>query len=364
MLPTMSLGGGAVAAIDLALAMSRLPETEVRFCVLGPPANLAPERAAHLETRYLGVTSVSRIRGLLLATRSLSALVKEWSVNIIHTHLLPADLVGALAASIANVRHFAHLRDTRDSLTSARLPDRIRRALHRLACSIARTDFVAVSNDAGEYNRRALDIDLSRLHVVVDGIDTSRIPDLPTASRSGPRFRVGCAGRFVLEKGHGYVISALAELTRAEHEVEFHLAGSGSLETALREQAERLGVGDRFTIVHNVEDMASFYRSLDAFILPSTGTEGLPLVVMEAMAAGCPVIATDTTGINDVIRHDANGLVVRAGSATDIADAVLSLMQDDAMRTRLAEAGRQAVRAHHTIERVACETRALYEKAV
>lgn len=349
--------------MDLAHAMSRLPSLDVRFCVLGPRPGNEPVRARRLGVSYLEVDEpASSVRGLLRAARLLRRRLKEWSVDVVHSHLLPADLVAALAASFSKVRHFAHIRDLSASLVSGRLQDRIRRQIHRATYSVAGTRFVAVSHDAADYNGRALKIEPSRMHVVVDGIDLARIPDNRPANRATGRFRVGCAGRLVREKGHAFVIAAIAEIARTGRDVEFHLAGSGSLEADLRRQAQELGVATRVNILREVDDMAGFYRSLDAFILPTLATEGLPLVVMEAMAAGCAVISTKTTGISDIITHEREGLLVEARSSSAIAHAILCLMRDDDFRSRLARAGEQRVRADHTIERVAHEIGGLYEQ--
>lgn len=360
-LPSMTFGGGALAAAELANAMAETSGLDVRLCVLAERPAKEPSWAKPLGIKYLDLPSPARrSANLIRCVRGLRHYLAELSPDIVHSHLLPADLVAACATMACRARHFAHLRDTREWLYSDRPQDRVRLLLYKTAFRFAGTHFVAVSNDAADYNQKAFGVVPDRMHVVIDGIDFARLKASPPAASAA--FHVGCAGRFVAEKGHAYVIEALAQSVRAGHDVKLTLAGSGRLEAHLKHLAEEQRVADRVTILQDVDDMGAFYSSLDAFILPSLATEGLPRVVMEAMALARPVIATRTTGMSDIIEPDAHGILVDPSNAGQIAEAIDRLIRDVAFCRQIGEAGARRVLSQFQIARVAREVAALYDR--
>jgi glycosyltransferase involved in cell wall biosynthesis len=106
--------------------------------------------------------------------------------------------------------------------------------------------------------------------------------------------------------------------------------------------------------------MPSFYRSLDAFVLSSKDCEGLPLVILEALAAGCPVVSTNVAGAGEVITDGVTGLLVESGDVTGMAIAMRRIAHDPILARRIGHAGRDRVLNHFTVERVARDVMQLY----
>jgi len=221
---------------------------------------------------------------------------------------------------------------------------------------------VAVSQAAKNYTARYLDIPKRDIRVILNGI----LPDRVVSERpreqtcEGGCHMIGAAGRLSSEKGHAVLIDAAALLVAEGHELRLMIAGSGSLESALRDRAGERGLGDRGHLAGEVEDMAECYRSHDLFVLPSLSSEGLPRVVLEAMAAGCPVIASNCAGIREVIRSDEDGLVVPAGDASALAAAILHLIKDRDLLAARGRSGIQRARKEFHVSRVADEVEDLY----
>lgn len=180
---------------------------------------------------------------------------------------------------------------------------------------------------------------------IPNGIDTERLQGTvtPVVSRAG-QMRIACVARLSEEKGVDVLIHAM----RAVPHATLDIVGTGPQEGFLHkiileiEQAEHQT--GRIRIVSHVEDLAAFYRSLDAFVLPSTENDPFGLVVGEAMALGVPTVVTDQCGIAGYLQNGRDALVVPAGSVDALAKA-LSSLGDSALHASLATAGPTRVAA-------------------
>jgi len=171
---------------------------------------------------------------------------------------------------------------------------------------------------------------------------------LLTVSRIDPR------------KGLRVLPEAVAALVAAGHDVTLDLVGPtiGQIGDEERDriasEARRLNVGERVTIKGPVplDQLMPLYQQYDAFVLPTQPGEGIPRVLLEAMAAGLPVVTTNVSGIASLIRHEENGLLMADSSAGAVAAAVRRLVAEPALRQRLIAGGYETARAH-TLERQA-----------
>lgn len=169
--------------------------------------------------------------------------------------------------------------------------------------------------------------------------------------RSGEPFRILSTGRLVEKKGFDYLIDACRILADRGERFECVIGGSGELEHALRAQVERLGLASQVTVTGKAlvqEKIIEFMHGGDVYALPCVwasddDVDGLPQMIMEAMACGLPAISTRLVGIPDLIRHEDTGLLVAPKSTVELADAIARLMHDRPLRDRLAAAGRKWV---------------------
>lgn len=182
-----------------------------------------------------------------------------------------------------------------------------------------------------------------------------------TDTCAAPRIRLLTVSRIDPRKGLRVLPGAVASLVAAGHDVSLDIVGPtigriGETEAdVIRDTADRAGVAERVTLCGPValDQLMPLYRDYDLFLLPTGPGEGIPRVLMEAMAAGLPVITTRGSGITSLIEHDVNGLLIDQGApAASVAAAVARLIGDPAVRQRLIQGGYETARAH-TLERQA-----------
>ena len=145
-------------------------------------------------------------------------------------------------------------------------------------------------------------------------------------------------------KNHALLLEAMARLRGAGREVSLTLVGDGPLRSRLVEHAQALGVSDCVRFAGRQRDTAAFYRRADIFVLLST-YEGMPMSILEAMAAGLPVVATRAGGVPEIVKDGVNGALVKADAGAAAA-AIAAICDDHALYQRLSAAAVKASAAH------------------
>ncbi len=199
-----------------------------------------------------------------------------------------------------------------------------------------------------------------KLRVVRCGVGAPWLEGVRREEAHNP-FRVLTVGRLEREKGHAILLEAIAELTRSGIPIRLELVGTGSQLSALRSQAAELGVADRVRFAGGVgqDTIRDRYTQADAFCLPSLG-EGVPVVLMEAMATGLPVVASRLMGIRELVEDGVSGLLVRPGCPHEMAMAMERLAGDAELRRCLGEAGRSKVVADFRLDESATQLHAAF----
>ncbi|CAA9491501.1 MAG: Glycosyl transferase, group 1, partial [uncultured Solirubrobacteraceae bacterium] len=274
--------------------------------------------------------------GLLAAGRALGG-----GFDVVHGH---DWLVGRAADALARglgvplVMTFHATEHGRHEGRVAHHPqDRIHaseRALARRADAV-----IACSRFMGAHVTEVFGLDPARVRVIANGIDAPAAAPRRAAREDGERL-VLLVGRLVYEKGFQVALDALPAVLAAVPGARFVVAGSGPYEEELRAQAERLGLLDRGAFLGWTGDaaLAELYAAADVCAVPSL-FEPFGLVALEAMAAGCPVVAADTGGLREVV-PDGTGLRVRPGDAGDLARALAEVLTDPGRAVTLAAAAR------------------------
>ena len=174
---------------------------------------------------------------------------------------------------------------------------------------------------------------------------------------------LGNIGQFVEHKGHAHLLDAMARIVREEARVHLVLLGSGELEKELRRQAERLELNDRVTFAGYRADAARYLSAMDLFVMPSV-EEGLGTSLLDAQAAGVPVVATRSGGIPEAIHDGVTGRIVAPAQPSELAQAILALVRDPELRSRMGRAGRTWVEDGFTADRMIDETLGIYRELV
>jgi glycosyltransferase involved in cell wall biosynthesis len=288
---------------------------------------------------------VSLVRLMRLARRA----------DVIHAHSAKAGFVARLAAALTGRSRRCVFTPHGWSFWAAQgLERRLYRSLERLAAHWCRT-IVAVS----EQERRAgLEARIGRessYAVVPNGIDLDRFSADPDPVPG----RVLMVGRLASPKRHDLAVEALALLP----DVELHLVGDGPLAPRVNALARSLGVEARLHALGPRADVpALLSRAACALLLSEY--EGWPLVVMEAMAAGVPVVASAVGGVPELVEHGRTGLLVEPGRVEPVVAALEDLLSDPERARRMGEEGRRVARERLSREAMTARLMELYERAL
>jgi glycosyltransferase involved in cell wall biosynthesis len=190
-------------------------------------------------------------------------------------------------------------------------------------------------------------IDIARL-----GVDPEQYAPRRASRRGDGPFHVLCVGRLVAAKGQHVLVDAARRLAAGGRDVRVTIVGTGPDEAGLRAAVDAAGLqaSVRLTGALNQDEVRQLYGAADAFVLPSFA-EGIPVVLMEAMASGLPCVTTRITGIPELIRSDDEGLLVAPSDAEALAAAIARLIDDPDLCARIAAAARRRVDADYHLER-------------
>jgi colanic acid/amylovoran biosynthesis glycosyltransferase len=168
---------------------------------------------------------------------------------------------------------------------------------------------------------------------------------------TGSSFELLCAGRLAAEKGQYVLIAAMTRLISGSRDVRLHLVGNGPERAGLEYEVKARHLEDR-VVFHGWMDqcgLRSLYQTADAFVLPSFA-EGIPVVLMEAMACELPCVSTWVGGIPELIQNGVDGLLVAPGDEVDLANAITKLVDCPSLLRQLGIAGRQRVMREYNLE--------------
>ena len=192
-------------------------------------------------------------------------------------------------------------------------------------------------------------IDASDIEVVYCGVESDRMQPASQSSRPGP-LQIVSVGRLIEKKGYEYLIDACAALIRRGVDFRCQIVGEGRSETALKQRIRKDDLEDRVILLGALsqEKICDLYRQADILALPCVvarngDRDGIPVVLMEAMAFGLPVVTTAVTGIPDLVRDQENGLLVEERNAADLAEALERLCADPGLRARLGSGARRTI---------------------
>lgn len=255
----------------------------------------------------------------------------------VHVHFVnPASTVGLIASRIFafGFSFTVHGPDEFYDVRGQRLKEKIEGASFVFCIGhFARSQLMKVSSPR----------DWSKLDIAPLGVDLEVFAPQPFRAVNEP-FQLLCVGRLVPAKGQHILIAAVAHLVKGGRNVNLRFVGDGPDRASLECEAKTRGLAAHITFEGNVNQdrIRRFYREADAFVLASFA-EGIPVVLMEAMAMGIPCVSTMITGIPELIRDGLDGLLVMPSDDHALAQTIARLIEDGDLRRRLGEAGRSRV---------------------
>ena len=299
--------------------------------------------------------------------------IREVRPHILHTHTAKAGAIGRTAAVLAGAARPPILVHTFHGHVLRGYFDPVRTAVFReIERSLAKvtTRLVAVSPEvrddlvglgvAGQEKfsviRLGIDLDDRIAAGAGDGSEQRRL--FGVADRT---FVVGWIGRMTAIKHLPDALAAFARLRERGVDATLCLVGDGPDRESLERRAHALGIVRHTLFLGYQHDVAPYYKFFDALLLPS-GNEGTPVVAIESLAAGTPVVATEVGGVADVVEHGTDGFLTGVGDIEAIASALERLARDPELRATMARAGRERTIPRYRVERLVDDVDGLYRE--
>jgi glycosyltransferase involved in cell wall biosynthesis len=280
----------------------------------------------------------------------IAKLLRERGIDVVHTHNTKPLLYAGPAARLAGVRAVIHTRHGQRHGATRR-----QNALFRLAACCA-DRMVCVSEDS-QHCCLSEGIDPARVRVIPNGIDIERF--------SGAGCRTGSpalyVGRLTPEKDVATLVRATALVVRSAPLFRLRIVGDGPCKEELLQLTSELGLAEHVEFLGRRSDVHAIMAEASLFVL-SSRTEGVPLTVLEAMASGLPVVATDVGGTSEAVKDGVTGTLVPACAEAPLATAILAHRNDPHRARSMGEAGRDLVRRRFDVRSMVAQYEAIYRQ--
>lgn len=348
---SLSVGGGERFVANL-VAADRT--TTYTVCVLEDEANLAPEiRRSGAEVYLCGERFRFDPRALVRLRRQL----KRRRIDLLHTHLPYAQVVGRVTTPGTGIRSIVSTQHSHQQMYHP-----VMRTLEQLTAgrddaTVAVSEGVRASFSGSRTGRN--------WRTIHSGIDAQEFRRRVAAQSETERGSTGPVflnvGRCVPPKAQSVLIEAMPHVTAELPGAKLLIAGDGPLREALQSQVSERGLEEDVHLLGHVSPVETCYATADVFV-SSSQIEGLPMTVLEAMAAELPVVASDIPGISEVVVHGKTGYLVRPDEPSRLARAMIETARDDPRQ--MGRAGFARVRERFSIDRMLASYLDLYESVV
>ena len=291
----------------------------------------------------------------------LRKLIRAHAPDVVHVHSRRgADLVGGRCARRAGAPAVLTRRvDSREPAWWARLKYRPYSVVVSISSAVESELVDHVGLDPGRVTRVASAVDTERHRP-----DFSARARLAVTSNNPPgSVVIGVVAQLIPRKGHALVLDCLQEVISRHPEVRVLCFGRGPQERALRRRIAARGLAAHVRLMGFRDDIAALMPGLDLLVHPAR-REGLGVAVLEAMSCGVPVVASDAGGIPDIVEHERSGLLFASGDSRELCAAVLRMLDDEALRLRLARAGRERVKSRFSVQRMSRRYMKVYNRVL
>lgn len=345
----------------LGLSRALRPEVETLFLTFAEGGKAQPlideVRRAGLEAETL----TNNFPAIGRCAKEIAERLKTWKADVVCTSGYKPDILGWLASRRSNVPQVIVSHGWTAATWKVRIYEAIDRFVHRKADAV-------VSVSEGQAKKvAACGVPAERMTTIVNAVGAEAFAAANPAYAGtlrelfswSPRWILGAAGRLSPEKGMATLVEAAAILGRTHPDAGVVIFGDGPTRPDLEGRIARHGLKERVVLAGFRNDVGAFLPHLDVGVLPSN-SEGLPVILLEMLAAGRPVVATAVGGIPEVIADRATGWLVPAGDPAALANTLAAVLGDES-RVRIGEAGRALVRERFGVERQAAAYRKLFE---
>ena len=349
-------GGAERVVVNLATRLDR-SRFEPAVCCLAKRGALADE----IEREGIRLHVLDKKPGIRPALLwRLQRLIARLRPDVIHSHLFTGNAWGRLAGWLAGTPRIVASEHSVDLWKNG-----VRLFVDRML-AVPTYRLIAKSDAIADFYKTVVRIPPRKVATIRNGIDLSLYGNgvdrsAVRASIGVPQdvMLVGAIGRLSPEKGHEVLVEALGMLRDERSNIHAAIAGEGPSGWELDEQVRANGTGRVVHLLGHRSDVPALLAAADMFALPSH-REGLPLALLEAMASGLPVIATDVGGCREVIENGRNGILISPGSPEQMARAIKRLALDEGLRRALGYAARRTIEQRFSIDRMVRQVEELY----
>jgi len=343
-------GGMERLIVNLAKEMDR-SKFDISVCLLEPFRDTFFER----ELKRLGVPLYSlnskNIPNPLIFFRLLS-LLKRLRPYILHTHL-KAVRYSFLPRLFAGIPVHIHTMHALARIDTKKTKDRF---VNRLIFRYGNVNIVSVSKEVARSVKAVYGVDSE---VIYNGVEVDEFPN--NLKRKSDFIHILNIASFKKEKNISLLIDAFSEAITKERRIKLFLVGDGPQKDLVEQQIEKKGIRESVTLLGWRSDIPEIFADCDIFAL-SSDWEGLGIVLLEAMAAGRPIIATRVGGVPEIVEDGATGILVAPGDSHAFAEAILKLSRDEKLREEMGRKGREKAEREFNMKIVALKYERLYEK--
>ena len=298
-------------------------------------------------------------RGMIRLIR----LVRAWKPDVLHSHMVHANLMARA------VRLFARVPVIVSTIHNIYEGGPLWMAAYRVSNGLV-DHMTIISEAAADRFVKERIVPRELLTCVPNGVDTERFRQVTPETRQALRSSIGvddrfvwlAVGRFEIAKDYPNMLHAFAQVCQRDSNAVLLLVGHGSLQQETESLAQSLGLGDRIRFLGVRSDVPEVMAAADGYVM-SSAWEGMPIALLEAGAAGLPIVATRVGGNHEVVRDGESGFLVPPRDAAALGQAMLRLMEQAPERRRdMGERGREHVRVHYGLGRVVERWQDLYRQ--
>jgi len=353
-----NVGGTERALLELIKRLDRT-QYDILVCSLKKEGAFAQKLKQETDGFYCLKLSesggVSAVLSFLPALVSLFLLIRTTKPDIIHSFLFRANIFGRLAGRLAGVKNII------SSVRVIEADKPLKHFVDRTTSSFV-TIYTAVSEAARKFTLEQIKISPDKIITIQNGVDCNLI-ETKTTNRfktDTTKTNIGLIGRLDSQKGHTVLLKAVKILLSEQQNIQVYFFGKGPDENSLKDRVKKHGLDEYVDFMGTTDNIYHCISQMDIITIPSLW-EGLPNILLEAMALGRPVIASKIEGISEVVTDNETALLFNPGNETELSNAILRLISDKDLTQKIGANAKKHVIDNFSIEECVNKTTALYE---
>ena len=307
-----------------------------------------------------------RLRFDIFCLFKLAKFMKKNCFDIIHTHLIDADIFGFFAAKIAGIPVIVSTKHNTDEF-------RKKKTLPVLLDSFVANNsnqIIAISNAVRDFLKKYQNVRADKIEVIHNGVNVKKFnlkgnkQKVKIDLNLNPKdIIIGTVARFDKQKGYKYLIEAIPEILESFSNTHFVFVGTGRLKAEMENKVIEMKIKNKVSFLGARDDIADILQGFDIFVLSSLW-EGLGIVLLEAQAAGLPVVATEVDGIIEAVEKDKSGVLVSSGDPRALSQAIVDLLNNAQRFQSLGRNGQEFVARNFRIELMRNKMETLYDRLI